>query len=168
MRSVIHAVNRAVSVLTVLFILAASVFLFPKAAGVFPYIVKSGSMEPVVHTGAVAFVDRKDREPEIGDIITFRLGEGGKEDVLVTHRVVGTEEGGYVTKGDANEERDPFSVTREQVIGTYRYQIPKVGYFMAGLDEKTLTAVVFWIFFLNGTAFVLSLAEKDSSPEKGD
>jgi len=163
MSRLIHAVCRAVTAATLLIILSAAVFLLPRAVGIVPYIVWSGSMEPAVHTGAIAFINVHDKEPEIGDIITFRLGEKAGEAMTVTHRVIGIEDGGFLTKGDANDGRDPFIVEKEQLVGTYLYQIPKAGFFLEKLDRKRLLAVVFWTILLNGAAALLSAAAEEGS-----
>ncbi|MFR6386288.1 MAG: S24/S26 family peptidase [Lachnospiraceae bacterium] len=37
--------------------------------------IMSGSMEPVLRTGGIVFTDTKERRPEIGDIVTYQVGE---------------------------------------------------------------------------------------------
>ena len=69
-------------------------------------------MEPVLRTGGIVFTDTKERRPEIGDIVTYQVGE-----TRVTHRVIRKERKGYVTKGDANNKEDPTVVTADQIIG---------------------------------------------------
>ena len=71
-------------------------------------IVKSGSMEPAIKTGALVAV-RPAAGYEAGDIITFRTSDNKKID-STTHRVVEkqAEDGeiSYITKGDANKAPD--------------------------------------------------------------
>lgn len=86
---------------TWLIILAAAIFLIPRVAGYTPYVVMSGSMEPVIHTGAVAFINTKDTDCQVGDIITYRLRGNNGEEILVTHRIVEEQDGMYITQGDA-------------------------------------------------------------------
>jgi signal peptidase len=85
------------------------------------YVVMSGSMEPAIQTGDVIFVyDRDPSTIEEGDVITYNLD--GQRTEVTTHRVVDiveNEEGQrvFVTKGDANEEPDPYRVPPDAVIG---------------------------------------------------
>ena len=66
-----------------------------------------------MRTGGLAFTNTKDLEPEIGDVITYRI-----DNKQVTHRVIDTEDGCYVTKGDPDERVDAALVTQEQIVGT--------------------------------------------------
>jgi signal peptidase len=90
------------------------------------YVVLSGSMEPVYHTGSVIYVQSKvDASAlEEGQIITFRL----TGDTIATHRIIEVvEENGavrYRTKGDANEVADGSLVDPAQVIGTPSFRFP--------------------------------------------
>ncbi|WP_152042422.1 signal peptidase I [Salinigranum salinum] len=85
------------------------------------YVVMSGSMEPAIQTGDVIFVyDRDPSTIEEGDVITYNLD--GQRTEVTTHRVVDiveNEEGQrvFVTKGDANEDPDPYRVPSDAVIG---------------------------------------------------
>ena len=81
------AVKSALNILrNILFVIAVIVILtagFCVAMKIMPGIIMSGSMEPTIHTGSLAFVDCKKAQPEKGDIIAFYRGEE-----LVTHRVI--------------------------------------------------------------------------------
>lgn len=69
--------------------------------------VETGSMQPTLETGDgfVAVPSAIAGSPEPGDVAVFRAEElhGGG---LVTHRIVGVTEQGYVTRGDANDATD--------------------------------------------------------------
>ena len=52
--------------------------------------------------GDVVYVT--DGDPNVGDIVVLSVDEQ-----LVTHRIVGVEDGGFITKGDANEYSDTFA-----------------------------------------------------------
>lgn len=95
--------------------------------------VISGSMEPSIHTGDVIIIRPVARIEEIadGEIITFRAKE--KQDMLITHRVIGVVKVNGVpkalfTKGDANESEDLSTVSFDQVVGRYEYRVPYFGY----------------------------------------
>ena len=116
--------------------LATGVLLFvPRVFGYRPYVVLSGSMEPNIHTGAVAYIDTKDTDLAPGDVAAFYESNGA----VVTHRIVsGNETGGYTTKGDANDAEDMNIVPQENIIGTYKWSIPNLGYLISSLSAKTV------------------------------
>ena len=80
--------GRAVSGITLLTVIAAAVFIIPRIWGWKPYIVLSGSMEPAVHTGAVAFIYSGNRAYAAGDIVTYPV-VGRDQELLVNHRIGG-------------------------------------------------------------------------------
>jgi signal peptidase len=101
-------------------------------AGYRPVVVYSGSMEPALHVGSLAFVKSVPAtEIERGDVITFT--DPYQPERLVTHRVVEVverPEGGlaYRTKGDANEHRDPWAIALPPQAGRTAFDVPYVGY----------------------------------------
>jgi signal peptidase len=116
---------------------AAAVMLavgLPYAFGFKSFTVMSGSMEPAIGTGAVV-VERPiaPREARVGDVVTFKDPEGSGR--LITHRVASVRlRGGtarFVTKGDANNTPERWSVPADGSIGRVAYDVPKVGYVMA-------------------------------------
>jgi len=95
------------------------------------YTVLSGSMEPTLQPGDVVVVQSASpADVQKGDVITFTVsGEfGGPGRDRVTHRVVAKHQTAdgvvYRTKGDANADRDPWTVSHSQVIGTVWFSIP--------------------------------------------
>lgn len=152
---------------SVIVLIVAAAFIAPKFVGIMPYIVKSGSMEPQIHTGAVAFIDTRDKNVAVGDVITYKIGEAGSEK-YVTHRIVGEKTDGYVTKGDANEVEDANCVKQEQIVGTYRYSIPHAGRLFAQKSKVTLVAI-FWVILLNAMSMIVSaMAGKAEEEERGE
>lgn len=89
-----------------------------------PYVVLSGSMEPLIHTGSLVWINQSDTDVQVGDIVAYSL----ENNQAVTHRIVEETNGMYVTKGDANETEDLSLVSQEQIIGKYKFTIPYVGY----------------------------------------
>lgn len=106
-----------------------------------PYVIVSGSMEPELPVGSICFIDCQQKAPEAGDIISYKAG-----DSVITHRVVEVTNEGYVTKGDANDSRDPGVVKQTQVFGTYVFNIPKAGY--AVMFFRSLRGIVLTITFV--------------------
>ena len=100
----------------------------PSVLGLTPMVVLSGSMsgeaEDHIEVGDLVFVGR-----EVGDVIAYMNGG-----TTVTHRItaIDTNADGdllFTTKGDANNAEDTTPVTEEQLVGIYRWRIPKVGDF---------------------------------------
>lgn len=146
--------------LTVLIILAASVFSVPKLFGYQPFVVLSSSMEPTIATGSVLFTNTKDTDVEINDIVTYQLTVENKE-LLVTHRIVDIQDGLYITKGDNNDVQDMVPLSKEQILGTYTFHIPKVGYYMSNVDQKLIFIAIGWIILLNVFSIALNFITDD-------
>ena len=91
--------------------------------------ILSGSMEPELKVGAVVITRPVDEEEiKTGDIITFY---SPLSEQLTSHRVIATESGSsfrFQTKGDANEDADPFTLPAENVVGKVCFHIPYLGY----------------------------------------
>ena len=120
----------------------------PMAIGMRSFTVMSGSMEPAVHTGDIV-VDEQiaplDARP--GDIVTFRDPRGQSR--LLTHRVRSVHVVGnaakVVTKGDANDTTEHWTVPVAGKIGRVAYRLPRLGYVLAATREpkaKLLLIVV--------------------------
>lgn len=94
---------------------APELFGFRQAA------VVSGSMEPVFSPGD--FIIYKEQSSyQAGDVILFR-----QEENLITHRITSENDGGFETKGDANNTADEEIVPREAVLGKMLIVLPHVG-----------------------------------------
>lgn len=116
-------VRVCVNAVLLVIILAGLALTLPRVANIKPYVVLSGSMEPTIMTGSIAYVDENARDPKVGDIITFTFDDGS----TTTHRVYSRDGDSISPKGDANETIDaPIDV--KQVVGTVRFSIPKFGY----------------------------------------
>jgi len=114
--------STAVTVIICLFI--AVLLFFSLVPGFGLFIVKSGSMEPAIHTGDIVFtrplIYLNDLTP--GTVITFKEG-----DILVTHRIVSVTGDRIITKGDANEDADPRTRLKSDIQGIYFSRIPYLG-----------------------------------------
>lgn len=106
----------------------------PKIFDTEPYIVLSGSMEPVVQTGSVVYIRQTDEPLKEGDIIGYMAGN-----MPVVHRIIGHGEDGWITQGDANEIQDMNEVTDDQVLGKFIIAIPKAGYLISNIRSHTVT-----------------------------
>jgi len=108
-------------------------FLYPEKVPSFlgykPFIVLTGSMEPVFYSGDLVMVKEVEADSlQVGDVIAFREGTA-----VITHRIVQVEGEGkdlrFTTKGDNNNVNDRRPVTVEQLEGVYLYRISKLGNF---------------------------------------
>lgn len=136
------------------------IFFVPKLFGYYPYVVLSGSMEPTVHTGSLAYVDlfEEGEEPISEAVHAYRTADGE----MVLHRLMGMSDTGYVFKGDANETYDLHTVQEKDIAGLYVTSIPKLGYAAAwvsshgvGIGPAKIPAVV---LFLAGIVLILNVA----------
>ena len=112
----------------------AAVLLILFGCGIKPYIVLSGSMEPVIKTGSLCLIDTKAEFERVqeGDVIAFETSAG----VLVTHRALRIQDGMIETKGDANDVSDGFSVNEENFCGNTLISVPYLGYIHYALRGK--------------------------------
>lgn len=123
--------------LLLLMIAAACLSLFiPRAFGWEPYNVVSGSMEPTISVGSMAYVVRTD--PELisdGEVIAFYDDLGN----TVVHRAVRNRmvEGEIVTRGDANDANDMKPVPWDRVIGRVSVVVPYLGMWAAATANMT-------------------------------
>jgi len=98
-------------------------------------LVRSESMKPAVNMGDMVITGPLNGpisgEIKPGMIVTY---EYSKE--LITHRVQSIDGKALVTKGDAVEDTDSWSVTLSDVRGVYLFRIPYVGYVTSFVQTK--------------------------------
>ena len=123
-------VKEAVSIITIIALLSPILIclITPLFVGGFFSVIMSGSMEPTIPVGSVVIVKKVNPEDvKVGDVIAFEAGESA-----TMHRVVEkvVEDGSFYfrTKGDANEDPDPWIVKPEDVRGALLLTIPYYGY----------------------------------------
>jgi len=114
--------------------------------------VLSGSMEPHLKVGGLAITRNVNKEDiKVGDTITFYSPLNKK---LTSHRVISIKKDPillFQTKGDVNEDPDPFVVPTQNVVGKVCYHIPYLGY-TAQFIKSRLGFVL--IFFLPGLIII--------------
>jgi signal peptidase len=117
------------TILIIAFIIIGGLTYFAPRFGWRVDTVLSGSMEPTLKVGGIVitrpvpFDDIKE-----GDIITYLAPSDNK---LTSHRVnsiSGSFLLGFATKGDANEQPDPYLVPMEAVVGKVVFTLPYIGY----------------------------------------
>ena len=124
-------VNRLINVVLVLAILVLLAMLlltlyFQQGVAV----VLTGSMEPALPRGALAFTQSIEPEKvKVGDIIAFSPEQD--PDITTSHRVIevisADGELSFRTQGDANEDADPWIVPASYIRGKVIFHIPRLG-----------------------------------------
>ena len=116
-------------------------------------VVSSGSMEPAVMTGSIAYINHNDKEISAGKIMAFQLSETVPYKVI--HRIhIVNEDGTAVTKGDANDTSDSPLLKKEQVIGSYLFSIPYLGYVINIMDGPIRYLLIPIILMMAGFLFL--------------
>ena len=122
------------------------IFLIPNLFGIRTFIVVSGSMEPTIKTGSIAYINTNVNVKDIeeGDIICFNV-----DDVQVTHRVIKVNEDSFITKGDFNNQEDLAPVKFNNYIGRTNFYIPYVGYILSFFQSSIGVLIVSTVLVLN-------------------
>lgn len=108
--------------------------------------VLTGSMEPAIPTGSLAFVAPvHGDELAPGDVITFHHPNAPAS--YVTHRIVAIEGDGasrtFVTKGDANALADAWQVKGTGTGWRYAFALPVVGGIIVALSSSPARFALF-------------------------
>jgi len=144
--------------LVVLFVIFA--IILPSAFSTRLAIVRSSSMEPALPAGALAVMSPVDpANIEVGQIIAFH--PPWDEDATVSHRVVEILSNGFVTKGDAVEDQDPFVIPEESVISSVSWHIPHVGYALNDLRRFASSVWGFCVAIVLPSMLVFGSAIRD-------
>lgn len=107
-----------------------SILIIWFTAGVFPVypsVIATGSMEPLIEPGDVIILKKVGPEGvKLGEVIHFR-----QENIYITHRVIDVIDPAaklYQTKGDNNDSVDLDLVSQGQIKGKLICVIPKIGW----------------------------------------
>ena len=118
-----------------------------------PYIVLSDSMSDTFAVGDLSVSAQTDPETlEPGDIITFASIDPSNYGAVVTHKIreITEYEGepAFVTYGTTTGVDDSYPVPFDNVIGEYKFRLPKMGYFFEFLTTPAGYVTVILIPFL--------------------
>jgi signal peptidase len=125
-------------------------------------------MEPTIPTDSLYVVNTLDDNPEQGDIVMYESPDEGR----VTHRVVDvTQNGGYITKGDANDAPDQTSgedaVRQNQIIGVlptvfgHPFVIPGSAPVVNFASTNPIVAILsLWLLF--GAGYLFTTGEMEA------
>lgn len=149
--AVIRRVGSAVS--TLLLLVAAVAFLFlavgPHVLGYRTATMLTGSMAPLIKPGdVVVSVPKPASELVVGDIISYHIPV--EDHRVETHRVVAVTHDSsgrlaVVTKGDANNGKDPWVATLEDdTVWQTKAVVPYVGSWIRTLRTPIVQGGLFW------------------------
>jgi signal peptidase I len=126
----------------------AATMLVPPLLGYQRYVVTGGSMDGTYDRGSIVFDEEVPvSDLEVGDVVTYEPPAEAGIDGLVTHRIVSIRDGGdarsFVTKGDANDAKDPWRFTLDQPTqARVAFHVPYVGYALAALSIREVRMLV--------------------------
>lgn len=86
-------------------------------------IVMTNSMAPTYRAGDVILLRMHPQDVQPGMVISFE-----QNNRLITHRVVGVEDGEYITQGDNSSSPDPWRVAPFSVVGAPVLRLPYLGH----------------------------------------
>jgi signal peptidase I len=101
----------------------------PFAVGMRPFVVLSGSMEPILHVGDVTLNKPiSPAEARVGDVVTFTAASGR----ITTHRLRAVRRSSdgrfaFTTKGDANNAVERWTLPADGRLSHTVYRVPAVG-----------------------------------------
>lgn len=129
---------------TIELVIVAALFaaiVLPLPFGIKPSIVMTGSMEPTVPTGSIAWVDENFTEDdlEVGIIAVYEPKQG----VEVMHRIVDIDGDTYTFQGDNNNSPDLAEPTAENVEGVYLFHVPEVGKTFSWFMDNKIPILLF-------------------------
>ena len=143
----------------------------PSVFGYATLTVETGSMAGEINPGDMVLI-KDQNEYKSGDVITY-LHDGDK--VPTTHRIIlVNEDGSFVTKGDANNSKDPEPVTKDIVYGKVIKVYAGAGVFSTWVRTEGWIYIIACLGILGLGLFIISANdeekkdESESSEEKGD
>lgn len=134
-----YLLNKNTKSTTILFIIVIILIMFIlKFFKYYPISILSDSMKNTFSRGDIAIIEKLDRdyieEIQVNDIIYYK-----KNNKLIIHRIVNIEiinnRMVITTKGDNNDDIDPWKVYEEEIIGIVKGKIPFLGYPAVWLNE---------------------------------
>ena len=109
--------------------------------------------------------------PASSQIVSVREAPGSQS--IITHRIVGVRVAhgivSYVTKGDANNAPDATPRPASDVVGVFRFAVPRGGYVLAALHRPLVLGLLLaspLLLLLAGQLF--QVARRTDGPDDGD
>jgi signal peptidase len=156
----VSTVLKVLSYMVYAIIICVLLLVAPMLFGHKPVVVLSRSMEPAMPVGSLVYYKATPfEEIEVGDTVTFRLGENGE---FASHRVIEKDEvaRAFTVKGDNNESPDPTPVPYDRVVGKVsKIVLPFVGFATAYLKN-------WFVIGTMGLILLLGILVPDDSEKK--
>lgn len=152
-----HKTHTIFSIFTTIeLVIVAALFVaivLPLPFGIKPSIVMTGSMEPTVPTGSIAWIDQNFTEDdlEVGTIAVYEPKLG----VEVMHRIVAVDGDTFTFQGDNNASPDLAAPTAENVEGVYLFHVPEAGKALSWFMDNKIPILLILVG-VNLAVYVLS------------
>ena len=114
-------------------------------------IVLTGSMEPAISPGDIIISANPQRIPaDIGEVITYQARRfDGSPVGIFSHRIIGgSQENGWLVKGDNNPAPDVQKPQGSDVLGVLIFTIPFIGKILSRQFLFTVIPIIIGIWFL--------------------
>lgn len=152
------------TVIMVILLIIACIFIVPKILGMDTLAVLSGSMEPNIPVGSIIVIDDvRFEDLKVNDVVTYSLSDS----TLVTHRVIDIDNDSQLikTKGDANDVDDGEPISFNRIVGKLVFSVPLLGYLSiymkTPLGIAILCAIIFVLILLNFLPGIFDNEEKE-------
>ncbi len=119
----------------------------PKVFGYAYQLVLTDSMkgiEPDSFPGHTLIVIKEQDEYEVGDIVTFST----ESEITTTHRIVGEENGLFITKGDYNNAEDIKPLDKKNIHGKVVWHSEYLGKVLVNVRSPLGIMVLLFVGFL--------------------
>lgn len=138
-----------------------------------PIYIITGSMDPTIKKGDLAFVKKiKPEKVKEEDIIAFFDPES-KEQAVIAHRVkeIFVDDDGsisYLTKGDANDSYDNILISSDRLVGKYTFKLRAMGYVAMFLQSTPglVLSILIPIFILIACETIRIIQIREEKAEK--
>jgi len=136
------------------------------------YVVPTPSMKPVISPGDLIFVGKADLDNlEAEDIITFYADinfDGRNETVTHAIRSIEYEAGVRVFKtyGINNTADDTYYITDDDVIGSYLFRIPWLGFPIIFFKILMSNPIMLGLILINVTIFIVLIKVLKKKPKE--
>lgn len=121
--------------------------------------VQTGSMHGTIEAGDWIIV-RTSRDVNIGDIVTYKHGND-----FITHRIIESYKGTYVTKGDANNTKDD-PIDQSQIVGRVAKVLPGFGILRKTIFNPFVILLLIITLYLFNLTFKSGKSKFDIQVEK--
>ncbi len=129
----------------------------PSVFGYSTAVVVSGSMQPEINVDDVVVI-KEQKAYEKGDVIAFSNGKS-----FVTHRIHEVVDGGFVTKGDANNTVDDGIVRNKDVSGEVIFTLRGIGKVVSLLKSPLGLMILFVLGFI-----IIAIPDKKENENKDE